>query len=138
MKILEHWSSKMRISVLIVASIVIQLISFPVKAQQPPPLLDCAFWDDFGKTSPIRQEDRALVRMLYILGVSDGISMGLLATGMPEAQALQSRNKAWPAGLSAERVRALVDQYCEKPENQSKSVIEAIYSLTKEINDRRR
>ena len=108
------------------------LLSFGLAHAQQPQFMNCDTW-----MRTLSGDNGATVKNFYLAGFSDGVgTMAGLSAGNEQGAKELLRN-VWAAGLNTAQMRALIDEYCERPENKHLTIMQSVVRITREINERR-
>jgi len=108
------------------------LLSFSLVNAQQPQLMSCAAW-----TGTLSGSDGVTAKNFYLAGFSDGVGVMAAVNVANEQRRIEVVRNVWAAGLNAAQMRALVDEYCERPENKGLAIMESVVRITREIEERR-
>jgi hypothetical protein len=118
-----------RVITLLVAAF---LLSFGLAHAQHPQSMNCAAWME-----TLGGSDGSTAKNFYLAGLSDGVAVAAVVNSANEQRRLEVIRSVWPAGLNIARMRALLDEYCERPETKGLTIMESVVKINREINQRR-
>jgi hypothetical protein len=109
------------------------LLSFGLAHAQQPQFMNCDAW-----MRTLSGDDGATGKAFYLAGFSDGVgTMAALSAAGNEQHSKELVRSVWPAGLNIAQMKALIDEYCERPENKGLTILESVVKVNREINERR-
>jgi hypothetical protein len=102
------------------------VLSFSLIHAQQSPFLNCTTWTGIS----------SMAKTFYVSGFLEGVGAMATTFTASEERRIEVMGSVWAAGLNVGQMRALIDEFCERPGNKDLLIGASVISITREIKQR--